>query len=58
MGLETNEEDEEEMKFTLVDKTPASDLKLVCQASTEDSYKTWTSIIRTLLDIQGDFLRG
>ena len=46
------------LRFILIDKTPQSDLRLLCQAPNEETLRTWLETIRALLDMQGDFLRG
>lgn len=51
-------EDSDPLKFVLIDKTPGADLKLVIQAPSEEVKATWVSHIRSILDMQGDFLRG
>jgi len=48
----------EPLLFALLDKTPQTDLKIVCQAPSEDVKDNWTSQLRSILDMQGDFLRG
>ena len=47
-----------DLTFTLTDKAPGSDLKLVMQAPTEQVRQNWVSQIRSILDMQGDFLKG
>ena len=49
---------EDPLRFLLVDKTPGSDFALVCQAPSEDIKLNWVTHIKSLLDMQGDFLRG
>ena len=49
---------DEPLRFVLIDKSPGSDLKLTCQASCDENRQTWISLTRSLLDMQGDFLRG
>jgi len=51
-------EDEEHLRFTLMDKSPGADLALVCHALNEDQLETWIRHIKSLLDMQGHFLRG
>ena len=47
------------LRFILIDKNPSSaDLKLLCQAPSEEVRQVWLERIRSLLDLQGDFLRG
>ena len=46
------------LTLLLTDKTPGSDLKLVLQAKSEEMKQNWVSQIRSILDMQGDFLRG
>jgi len=49
---------EDPLRFLLVDKTPGSDFALVCQTPSEEVKHNWITHIRSLLDMQGDFLRG
>lgn len=49
---------EDPLRFQLVDKTPGHDTVLVCQALSEEAKQNWMVHIRSLLDMQGDFLRG
>ena len=46
------------MQFVLIDKTPGSDLKLILQAPSEEIKQNWVTQIRSILDMQGDFLKG
>ena len=48
----------EPLKFVLIDRTPGSDIKYVVQATSEEVKETWIKEIRSILDMQGDFLRG
>jgi hypothetical protein len=48
----------EPLQFILIDKTPSSDLKLVCQAPSDEVKDNWTSQLRSILDMQGNLLRG
>jgi hypothetical protein len=49
---------EDPLRFVLIDKTPGSDFALTCQAPSEEIKQNWIAHIRSLLDMQGDFLRG
>jgi len=49
---------EDTLVFALLDKTPLINLKLVCQAQSEEAKQNWMTHLRSLLDMQGDFLRG
>lgn len=49
---------EDPTQFTLVDKTPGSDLKIQCEAPDEDTKKNWIREIKSQLDIQNNFLNG
>ena len=53
-----NTVDGEPLKFILIDRTPGSDIKYVVQATSEEVKDTWIKEIRSILDMQGDFLRG
>lgn len=46
------------LRFVLTDTTPLHDLHLTCQAPNEDVRQNWVSQINSILDMQGDFLRG
>jgi hypothetical protein len=48
----------EPLQFILIDKTPSSDLKLICQAPSDEVKDNWTSQLRSILDMQGNLLRG
>ena len=48
----------EPLLFSLLDKTPQTDLKIHCQAPSEEVKENWTSQLRSILEMQGDFLRG
>jgi len=48
----------EPLLFVLLDKTPQTDLKIVCQAPSEEVKDNWTSQLRSILEMQGDLLRG
>ena len=48
----------EPLRFMLINKTPGSDCKFVIQAPSDAVKHTWTLQITSLLDMQGDFLRG
>jgi len=58
MKLTEDPGDEEHLRFTLTDKSPGADLALVCHALNEELRQTWVSHIKSLLDMQGHFLRG
>jgi len=49
---------DDSLRFTLTDKTPSSDLELICQAPDDEVRKNWVTQIRSILDMQGDLLRG
>lgn len=44
--------------FMLVDKTPGSEMKLLCQPLEEEDRPTWISHLRSQLNMQADFLSG
>jgi len=46
------------LRFVLTDKTPSSDLQLVCQAPNDEVRQNWITQISSILDMQGDLLRG
>ena len=58
MSLNQHGVDQDPLTFTLIDKTPGSDLRIVIQAPSEDVKQNWVTQIRSILDMQGDFLKG
>jgi len=44
------------LTFALIDKTPRSDLHLICQAPSDQVKQNWASQIRAILEMQKDFL--
>lgn len=48
----------EPLRFQLNDKTPGSDVRMIIQANSEENKDTWIRQIRSILDMQGNFLRG
>jgi len=46
------------LRFVLTDKTPSSNLQLVCQAPNDEVRQNWITQISSILDMQGDLLRG
>lgn len=46
------------LRFALADTTPLQDVHFTCQAPNEDVRENWVSQINSILDMQGDFLRG
>jgi len=58
MKLTEEAGDVEHLRFTLADKSPGADLVLVCHALNEELRETWMTHIKSLLDMQGHFLRG
>jgi len=46
------------LRFVLTDKTPSSDLRLVCQAPNDEVRQNWITQLSSILDMQGDLLRG
>ncbi|KAK7507484.1 hypothetical protein BaRGS_00001419 [Batillaria attramentaria] len=54
----TNVVEGEPLKFVLIDRTPGSDMKYIIQAPSEEVKDTWIKEIRSILDMQGDFLRA
>jgi hypothetical protein len=50
--------DENNKSFTLVDKTPESNRKILCQCEDMNSYNNWISQLQDLLDMQNEFLRS
>ena len=58
MSLDQRGTENDPLTFTLIDKTPGSDLRIVIQAPSEDVKQNWVTQIRSILDMQGDFLKG
>ena len=58
MSLKKDGLDNDPLTFMLIDKTPGSDLRIVIQATNEDVKQNWVTQIRSILDMQGDFLKG
>ena len=50
--------DGDPMRFKLVDKTPGSDLRLLCQAASLDEKQNWLSQIQNILKMQENFFKG
>ncbi|GFO00003.1 kalirin-like isoform x11, partial [Plakobranchus ocellatus] len=46
------------LKFMLTDRTPGSDARMIVQCKSEENKDTWIKQIRSILDMQGDFLRA
>jgi len=57
MALDENVGDDS-LRFVLTDKTPSSDLQLICQAPDDEVRQNWITQIHSILDMQGDLLRG
>jgi len=49
---------DDRLRFALRDKTPGSQLMLVCQAPSDEVRQNWITQISSILDMQGDLLRG
>ncbi len=50
--------DDNNKSFTLVDKTPESNRKILCQCEDINSYNNWIMQLQDLLDMQNEFLRS
>jgi len=57
MALDENVGDDG-LRFVLTDETPSSDLQLVCQVPNGEVRENWITQIHSILDMQGDLLRG
>lgn len=57
MSLDENIYDDP-LRFVLIDKAPLHSIYITCQAPSEDVRENWVSQIKSILDMQGDFLRG
>jgi len=57
MALDENAGDDR-LRFVLTDKTPSSNLQLVCQVPNDEVRENWITQIHSILDMQGDLLRG
>lgn len=52
----TDHSDEGPLCFVLSDKTPGLDLKMICQAPDEEIKQNWVTQVKSMLQMQGDFL--
>lgn len=50
--------DDAQLQFTLTDKTPESNRKILCQCEDVNKYNTFVSQLQELLDMQNEFLRS
>eukprot|EP00914_Ancora_sagittata_P034740 GHVO01070100.1.p1 GENE.GHVO01070100.1~~GHVO01070100.1.p1 ORF type:complete len:565 (+),score=84.97 GHVO01070100.1:524-2218(+) len=50
--------DGDPMRFKLIDKTPGSDLRLLCQASSLEERQNWVSHIQNILRMQENFFKA
>lgn len=50
--------DTDPLKFLIVDRTPGCDNKYVFDPQTSDKRESWLRQINSLLNMQGDFLKG
>lgn len=50
--------DDAQLQFTLTDKTPESNRKILCQCEDLNKYNIWVSQLQDLLDMQNEFLRS
>ena len=57
MSLDENG-DGDPLRFKLVDKTPGSDLRLLCQAASPEEKQNWVSQINNILKMQENFFKG
>lgn len=61
-GMKVNklqlQKDDASRQFTLIDKTPESNRKILCQCEDLNSYSIWITKLQELLDMQNDFLRS
>ncbi|KAL5006006.1 hypothetical protein ScPMuIL_017164 [Solemya velum] len=48
----------EPTRFILVDRAPGADMKFLVQATSEEMQATWVALIKSILDMQGTFLRA
>lgn len=51
------QKDDSQMTFTLLDKTPESNRKIMCQCEDQTKYTNWIHHLQDLLDMQNRFLR-
>ncbi|CAF0832793.1 unnamed protein product [Brachionus calyciflorus] len=51
------QKDDTQMTFTLLDKTPESNRKIMCQCEDQAKYANWINHLQDLLDMQNKFLR-
>jgi hypothetical protein len=52
------QKDDNQLTFTLLDKTPESNKKIVCKCEDVNKYNNWIAQLQDLLDMQNRFLRG
>ena len=46
------------LRFVLIGKSPSSTVKLTCQAPSDEVKQNWVGQIRSILDMQGDIIKG
>ena len=51
------QKDDSQLTFTLLDKTPESNRKIMCQCEDQSKYTNWIHHLQDLLDMQNRFLR-
>ena len=52
------QKEDSQLTFTLIDKTPESNRKIMCQCDDVNKYNMWIAYLQDLLDMQNRFLRG
>jgi hypothetical protein len=46
------------LRFGLTGKSPSSTVHLICQAPNEEVKQNWVTQIQSILDMQGDIIKG
>jgi len=49
---------EHPLRFVLAGKSPSSTVQLTCQAPSDEIRQNWITQIRSILDMQGDIIKG
>ena len=58
MAIDRNPWEDNPLTFSLVDKNPRSDLRLVIMVPSEDMRENWVTKISAMVEMQRDFLHG
>ena len=58
MALQESVTGFDSLHFQLIDRTPRSDLRILCSAGSDEEKATWIQLINEQLDLQKNFLNG